>query len=97
MVEVRKVTVIDLPGTFLHIINDKEKTMTVEGPLVHMIAIDDPKLYRKHIKTNKKGKPMLYAKIFKALYGLFYSTLLLYNNPIANLKAYRFNRNIYYL
>ena len=44
--EKRKVATIDLPGAFLHALNDEEIIMVLEGPLAEMMAMVDPKLYR---------------------------------------------------
>ena len=48
----------------------------------------DPGLYQKSITNNKKGKPVLYVKIHKALYGLLCSTLLFYYQLVSELEEY---------
>ena len=59
--ENRAVAILDLPGAFLHANNNEEIVMALEGPLAEMMAMVDPKLYRKHITTNSKGKSVLYV------------------------------------
>ena len=54
--------------------------------LVKMMAMVDPKLYKKYIMTNYKGQLMLYMKIYKALHGLLRSTLLFYRKLVKDLE-----------
>ena len=93
--ERRKVAIMDLPGAFLHALNDEEIIMVLEGPLAEMMARVEPKLYRQYITTNSKGKPVLYVKMYKALYGLLRSALLFYKKLVADLEAYGFEINPY--
>jgi len=60
-----------------------------------MIARVEPKLYRQYITTNSKGKPVLYVKMYKALYGLLRSALLFYKKLVVDLEAYGFEINPY--
>ena len=50
--------------------------MLLEGKIAELIVKLDPKLYRKYIWENEKGKPMLYIKLKKALYGTLQAALL---------------------
>lgn len=42
--EGRDVAIIDLPGAFLHALNDEEIVMVLKGPLAKMMAMVDPSL-----------------------------------------------------
>ena len=48
----------------------------VFGIIAELIIKLYPSLYRKYIWENKKGKPMLYMKLKKALYGMLQAALL---------------------
>ena len=52
--------------------------MLLRGRLADIMVKVDPSLYRKYVTTSKKGVPMLYVKLTKALYGLLSSALLFY-------------------
>ena len=56
----RDIAVIDILGTFLHAdLEGKDQVlMVIEGRLAKMMAITDPKIYRKCITTDKKGRKM---------------------------------------
>ena len=45
-----------------------------------------PKIYRKYIIVNKKGKALLYLKIYKALYLLLRSAILFYSKQVKYLE-----------
>jgi len=63
------VAVTDIPGAFLHVDMEEDVHILLEGTIVELILKLDPSLYRKYIWENKRGKPMLYVKLKKALYG----------------------------
>ena len=44
----------------------------------------DPKLYRKYVCKDRKGKPVLYVELYKSLYWLMRSALLFYKNSGKN-------------
>ena len=88
--EGRAVAILDLPGAFLHCDNDEMIVMALEGALAEMMVMVDPKLYRKHITTNSRGKPVLYVQCAKAVYGLLRSALIFYRKLVADLEAYGF-------
>jgi hypothetical protein len=64
--------------------------MLFKGRVAELMALIEPKLYRKYVFTNSKGESMLYVKLQKALYGLLRSALLFYKKLVADLKAYGF-------
>jgi len=74
--EGRHVAVMDIPGAFLHTDMEEDVHMLLEGTIAKLIVKLDPSLYRKYIWENKNGKPMLYVKLRKALYGTLQVALL---------------------
>ena len=44
--------------------------MLLHGRLAELNVKIDISLYQKYVTTSKKGVPMLYVKLTKALYGL---------------------------
>ena len=69
--------------------------MRLEGRLAELMVKVDPSLYRKYITTSSKGKPILYVKMHKALYGMMRSALLFYRKLVGDLEAYGFKINPY--
>ena len=70
--EGRDVVVDDLLNSFLNTNNSEEILMLLKGKLAKLMLQIDPQMYRKYITTSSNGEPMLYFRLFKALYG-FYS------------------------
>ena len=85
----------DIPGAFVTTKTDEYVIMTLRGPLCEIMTRIDPKLYRKHITKDKKGKPVLYVQLYKSLYGLLRSALLFYKKFKSELEAYGFEMNPY--
>ena len=69
--------------------------MLLQGTLAEMIMKLDPSMYRKHIWYNKKGKPMLYVQLKKALYGTLQAALLLWKLLSETLQEWGFVLNPY--
>ena len=57
---------------------DKDAIMVLKGELADMMVQIAPKVYRKYIAADRKGTPILYVKLQKALYGLMRASLLFY-------------------
>ena len=93
--EERDTATCDLPGAFLHTITDEKVIMVLRGVLCEMMVKVDPKLYRKYVTTDKRGKPVLYVQLYKSLYGLMRSALLFYRKLRGELEAYGFKINPY--
>ena len=55
----------------------------------------DPKLYCKYIWENGKGKPMLYVRLKKALYGTLQAALLFWRLLSDTLQEWGFKLNPY--
>ena len=86
----------DIPGAFITTKTDEYVIMILRGPLCEIMTRIDPKLYRKHITKDKKGKPVLYVQLYKSLYhGLLRSALLFYKKFKSELEAYGFEMNTY--
>jgi len=67
--EGRHVAVTDIPGAFIHTDMEEDVHKLLEGTIAELIVKLDPSIYRKYIWENRRGKPMLYMKLRKALYG----------------------------
>jgi hypothetical protein len=76
--EGRDVMILDIPGAFLHALTKDEIIMLLRGPLAETMVLIDPERYRPYITYDKKGVPILYVKVNKALYGLLRSALDFY-------------------
>jgi len=71
--------VTDIPGAFLHAVINETVHMILEGTLAEHIVKLELTIYWKYIWHNKKGKPMLYVQLKKALYGMLQAVLLFWN------------------
>ena len=67
--------------------------MLLEGTIAKLIV--DPSLYRKYIWENKNGKPMLYVKLRKELYGILQAALLFWQLLSYTLVDWGFKLNEY--
>ena len=65
---------MDLPGVFLHAINDEDMIMYMRGRLAELMTMVAPQTYRKYIAI-EKGQKVLYMKVHKALYGMLKNEL----------------------
>jgi hypothetical protein len=70
--------------------------MRLDGILAELMVKVAPKLYRKFVTTNSKGKPVLYVQLEKAVYGMMKSALLFYCKLVADLLSLGFTINPYY-
>ncbi len=66
----RHVRCYDVPNAFVNTDNDEDVLMVLKGELAEMMVHIVPQVYHKHITVDKKGTPVLYVKLQKALYGL---------------------------
>ena len=62
--------VFDVMGTFLTTDGDEDVIIQLKGTLDVLMFKVDLGLYPKFTTNNSKGKPVLYVKIHKLLYGL---------------------------
>jgi hypothetical protein len=84
--ERRDVATCDIPDFVL---------MRLDGILAELMVKIAPKLYRKYVTTNAKGKPILYVQLEKAVYGMMKSALLFYRKLVADLLSLGFTINPY--
>ena len=84
--ERRDVTIIDCPGAFLRALASDPVLMRLRGPLVEALVMIDPAICRKYVTTDKKGEPILYVRMSKALYGILKSALDFYDKLRGDLE-----------
>ena len=85
----------DIPGTFLHADMNECVHMIMEGTVAKHVARLEPAIYRKYIWHDKKGKPMLYVRLKKALYGTLQAALLFWQLLSCTLVSWGFVINPY--
>jgi hypothetical protein len=86
------VTTADIPGAFMQTEMKGTVQMVLEGTMAELLVKIDPKLYRKHLLI-KKGKPIMYVQLKKALYGTLQAGLLFWKDLTKNLKEWDFKIN----
>ncbi len=67
---------------------DEDVLMVLKGELVEMMVQIAPQVYHKYVTVDKKGTPILYVKLQKALYGLIKGSLLFYRKLCKELEDY---------
>ena len=77
--ERRCVKCIDVPGAFMQADVDELIHVKMEGEMAKLYASLCPETYNKFV-TYEHGKPMLYLKLNKALYGTLQAALLFYKD-----------------
>ena len=68
---------------------DDEVHIVFRGALVEVMVVADPSLYQPFV-SYETGKPVLYVRLQKALYGCLKSAFLLYEKLVGDLEAYGF-------
>jgi hypothetical protein len=68
--EKRKVRCYDIPSMFVNTDVDEDVRMVLKGGLVEMMIQIAPQMYQKYMTVDRKGTPILYVRLQKALYGL---------------------------
>eukprot|EP00957_Ditylum_brightwellii_P028719 2169049-Ditylum_brightwellii.AAC.1 len=66
--EGRDVATVDIPGAFMQAEMDDTVHMKIEGTMAEILTKLDPKMHCQCLRS-KKGKPVLYVQLKKALYG----------------------------
>lgn len=74
---------------------DEDVLMVLRGELADMMVQIAPQIYRKYVTVDRKGMPILYVKLQKALYGLMQASLLFYRKLRKELEDYGFEINPY--
>jgi hypothetical protein len=91
----RDVASCNIPGAFLQTNNPNFVLMCLDGIFVELMVKVAPKLYRKYVTNNQKGKPILYVQLEKAVYEMKKSALLFYRKLVADLTSLSFTKNPY--
>jgi hypothetical protein len=92
--ERRDVATCDIPGAFLHADIDEVLHMRIDGPMAKLLVDIDPDLYEPYL-TEENGKPVIYVKLEKALYGTLQAALLFWRNLSGFLMEHGFELNPY--
>jgi hypothetical protein len=92
--EKRHVATCDIPGAFMHADMDELIHMQIEGPMAKLLINIDPKLYEPYLII-ERGKPVIYVKLVKALYGTLQASLLFWRNLSSYLQELGFVLNPY--
>jgi hypothetical protein len=93
--EKRKVRCYDIPSAFVNTDVDEDVLMVLRGELADMMVQIAPQIYREYVTVDRKGTPILYVKLQKALYGLMRASLLFYRKLRRELEDYGFEINPY--
>lgn len=89
----RYVITCDIPGAFMQADMDELIHVKLEGELAKLLVKLDP-TYEQYM-TKEWGKPVIYAKLTKALYGTVQAAMLFWENLTAFLKELGFEANPY--
>ncbi|MEM9592233.1 MAG: reverse transcriptase domain-containing protein, partial [Pseudomonadota bacterium] len=94
--ERRDVMVIDIPGAFLQTNLDPSEQVLIrfDGRMAELLALIDPQVYRPSIVT-EGGKPVIYAQLKKALYGMLQSALRFWEQVLDDITGLGFEVNPY--
>jgi len=92
--EGRDVATVDIPGAFMQADIDEIIHVRLRGPLAMLMARLDPTKYERYIQY-EKGKPVLYVKLNKALYGTLQAALLFWQDLTSALSKWGFKLNPY--
>ena len=84
----RYVRCYDVPSMFVNTDVDKNVLMVLKGELADMMVQIAPRVYRKYVAADRKGTPILYVKLQKALYGLMRASLLFYRKLRKEFEQY---------
>ncbi len=91
----RVVRYYDIPSAFMNTNVDEDVLMVLKGELAEMMVQIAPQVYRKYVKVDRKGTPIFYVKLQKALYGLMRASLLFYKKLQKEMEQYGFMINPY--
>jgi hypothetical protein len=93
--ERRTVATTDIPGAFMQTDIDEVIHVRLEGPLATLLAKVNPQLYNKYLEQDRKGKPVMYVKLKKALYGTLQAAMLFWKDLTKKLKRWGYVINPY--
>ena len=78
----------DVPSAFVNADVDEDVIMVLKGELADMMIQIAPEVYRKYVTVDRKGTPILYVKLQKALYQLMRVSLLFYRKLRKEFEQY---------
>jgi hypothetical protein len=93
--EGRQVITLDIPGAFMQTDIDEVIHVRLEGPMARLLVKVNPKLYQKFLKEDRNGKPVMYVKLRKALYGTLQAAMLFWKDLTGTLEGMGFEVNPY--
>ncbi len=83
-----RVRCYDVPSAFVNTDVDEDVIMVLKGELADMMIQIAPEVYRKYVTVDRKGTPILYVKLQKALYWLMRASLLFYRKLRKEFEQY---------
>ena len=92
--ERRDVATVDIPGAFMQAFMNEFVVVKLEGPLAKLLEKVKPELYTKFV-TVENGKPVIYVRLLKALYGTLQAALLFWKDLSEKLNSWGFEANPY--
>ena len=92
--EERDVATIDLPGHFLQTDMDELLILKIQGAIAKLLVEMDPRRWKKHLKY-ERGRPVIYVKCKKAIYGTINAAILAYKKLVGYLAEWGFEQNFY--
>jgi hypothetical protein len=93
-IENQDVATCDIPGAFMQSDMKGKVIVKLEGVMAEVIIKIDPSKYEKHI-VHERGKPVIYVRLTKALYGTLQAALLFWQNLLSQLQEWGFKINPY--
>ena len=74
--EMSNVATLDIPGAFMQADMDEEVVhLRLHSKMAELLVQLDPKIFQKYVQLTK-GKPILYVKLQKDLYGTLHAAYL---------------------
>ena len=92
--ERRDVATTEIPCAFMQADMNEIVSMKIEVKMAQLMTKIDPNKYEKYT-VMRKGKPVIYVRLLKALYGNLKAALLLWENLSEALQEWGFNINPY--
>ena len=92
--ERRYVITLDIPGAFLQTLQDDEVHVRLRGQMAILLVEICRSKYARFL-TYDRGKPVIYAKLNKALYGTLRAAILFWEKLSAAITSWGFDINPY--
>ena len=90
----RDVATTEIPDVFIQSDMDETLNTKIQGKMAQLMTNIHPKKYAKYTVT-EKGKPVIYVRLLKALYGYLKADLFFWKNLSETLQEWGFNINPY--